>query len=81
MPVRKLIWPFDRSLYPGPQYAGFCERLRYDFLQQALRVGWDDERHGPIVSGISEAQARKSVAKARYFGFLPNPRDEFYVET
>jgi hypothetical protein len=65
MPVRRLPFPF------GPQTAGFVERLRYQFLEGALRSGWDDKRHGPVVGGISEAQARRAVAYAQAHGFLP----------
>ena len=65
MPVRRLPFPF------GPQTAGFVERLRFQFLEGALRSGWDDKRHGPVVGGISEAQARRTVAYAQAHGFLP----------
>ena len=64
MSVRRLPFPF------GPQYAGFVERLRYQFLEGALRSGWNDERHGPVVGGISEDQARRAVAYAQAHGFL-----------
>ena len=65
MPVRRLPFPF------GPQRAGFVERLRFQFLENALRRGWDDQRHGPVVGGISEVQAREAVAYAQAHGFLP----------
>jgi hypothetical protein len=65
MPVRRLPFPF------GAQSAGFVERLRFEFLERALRRGWDDKRHGPVVSGISESQARTAVAFAQAHGFLP----------
>jgi hypothetical protein len=68
MPVRSLILPIIPIV---PMYAGFVERLRYDFLEKALRAGWDDRRHGPVVGGISESQARRSVAYARAQGWLP----------
>ncbi len=74
MPVRGLILPIESA-----PYAGFVERLRYDFLERALRVGWDDRRHGPIVGGISEAQARRSVAYARIQGWLPNVAEGFLM--
>jgi hypothetical protein len=65
MPVRRLPFPY------GPQYAGYVERLRFQFLEGALRSGWDDKRHGAVVGGISEAQARKAVDYAQAHGFLP----------
>ena len=65
MPVRRLPFPF------GPQTEGFVERLRFQFLEGALRSGWGDKRHGPVVGGISEAQARRAVAYAQAHGFLP----------
>jgi hypothetical protein len=65
MPVRRLPFPCR------PQAAGFVERLRYQFLEGALRSGWDDERHGPVVGNISQAQARRAVAYAKAHGFLP----------
>jgi hypothetical protein len=33
MPVRRLAFPY------GPQYAGFVERLRFQFLEGAIRSG------------------------------------------
>jgi hypothetical protein len=77
MPIRGLVLPVERPLPIGPQYAGFVERLRYDFLERALRAGWDDRRHGPVVGGISEAQARRSVAYAIAQGWLPKPAEDF----
>jgi hypothetical protein len=71
--VRGLILPIERTLSIGRPYAGFVERLRYDFLDTALRAGWDDRRHGPVVGGISEAQARRSVNYARAQGWLRKP--------
>jgi hypothetical protein len=65
MPVRRLPFPY------GPQYAGFVERLRFHFLEGAVRSGWNDERHGPVVGGMSEAQARSAVSVAQAHGFLP----------
>jgi hypothetical protein len=65
MPVRRLPFPY------GPQSAGFVERLRFHFLEGAVRSGWNDERHGPVVGGISEAQARSAVSLAQAHGFLP----------
>ena len=65
MPVRRLPFPY------GPQYAGFVERLRFHFLESAVRSGPDDARHGPVVGGISETQARSAVSFAQAHGFLP----------
>jgi hypothetical protein len=64
MPVRRLPFPL------GPQSAAFVERLRFDFLERALRSGWDDKRHGPVVGGISESHARRTVAYAQAHGVL-----------
>jgi hypothetical protein len=65
MPVRRLLFPY------GPQYAGFVERLRFHFLESAVRSGWDDKRHGLVVGGISETQARSAVSFAQAHGWLP----------
>jgi hypothetical protein len=65
MPVRRLPFPF------GPQYAGFVERLRYHFLESALRRGWDEKQDEFAFGGISESHARKTVAYAQAHGFLP----------
>jgi hypothetical protein len=59
MKVRGLIFPIDRPS------AGFIERLRFQYLEGALMRGWDVELDGKVVGGISEIQARKSVAYAR----------------
>jgi hypothetical protein len=64
MPVRRPLYPF------GPQYAGFVERLRYDWLEKALERGWDDQRDGQTFGGISESHAKSAVAHARAHGFL-----------
>jgi hypothetical protein len=52
MPVRGIILSIDDPSYPGPQYAGFVERLRYDFLNKALRSGWDDMRHARMAQRL-----------------------------
>ena len=81
MPVRGVILPTMEQLYPGPHYEGWIRRLKFDYLEKALRSGWDDDqRRGSAVPGLSEANAKKEVAYARHFGFLPKPKDGFYVE-
>lgn len=80
MPVRNSEFVTMERLYPGPQYAGFVDRLKYDWLEKALRGGWDVSRNGNLFGGISESQARNTVAYARHFGFLPKPKNGFYVE-
>jgi hypothetical protein len=67
MKVRGLIFPIDRPS------AGFIERLRFQYLEGALMRGWDGELDGKVVGGISEIQARKSVAYARMNRWLPTP--------
>lgn len=63
MPVRRLPPPF------GPQYAGFVERLMYHNLDSNLRAG----RMNTMLNGkiIPEADARRMVARARDYGWLP----------
>ena len=63
MPVRRPPPPF------GPQYAGFCERLLYHSLDSDLRAG----RMSTVLNGeiIPEADARRMVAHARDYGWLP----------
>ena len=39
MPARSLTIPLGPPLPVEPPYAGFCERLRYDLLEKALRCG------------------------------------------
>ena len=81
MPVRSLMLPTMEQLYPGRQYAGFVDRLRYSWLESALKSGWDEcQRRGSPCPNLSKAQATKTVAYARHFGFLPKPKDGFYVE-
>jgi len=80
MPVRSFVLPTMEQLYPGPQYAGFVDRLRYDWLEKYLRAGWDVKRIGTTFGGTTKAQAIRTVAYARHFGFLPKPKDGFYVE-
>jgi hypothetical protein len=80
MSVRSFVLPTMEQLYPGRQYAGFVDRLKYAALEGALRGGWDVRRIGTLFGGISEDQARVTVAYARHFRFLPKPKDGFYVE-
>ena len=63
MPVRRLPLPF------GPQYAGYCERLMYQALESNLKSG----RMSTVLNGkiIREADARRLVARAQDYGWLP----------
>jgi hypothetical protein len=63
MPVRRPPPPF------GPQYAGFVERLMYQSLASDLRAG----RMSTTLNGkiIPEADARRMVARAQDYGWLP----------
>jgi hypothetical protein len=63
MPVRRPPPPF------GPQYAGFWERLLYHSLDSDLRAG----RMSTVLNGeiIPEADARRMVAHAQDYGWLP----------
>lgn len=65
IPVRSLLPPIERP------HAGFCERLRYQFLESATRRGWNAERDGRVVGELSEIQAIESVTYARKNGWLP----------
>lgn len=63
MPVRRLPFPY------GPQYAGFVERLYFHALESNLRSGKMTTRvNGEVVS---ESDARRIVAKAQAYGWLP----------
>jgi hypothetical protein len=63
MPVRRLPRPF------GPQHAGFVERLMYQSLASNLRTGrMTTNLNGAI---IPEAAARRMVARAQDYGWLP----------
>src|ERR1700704_2866427 len=66
MKIRGLILPIDRPR------AGFVERLRYYYLEKALRRGWDAQ-DAHTLNCRSESQARSSVACARKNGWLPTP--------
>jgi hypothetical protein len=63
MPVRRPPPPF------GPQYAGFVERLMYQSLDSNLRTG----QMSTVLNGkiVSAADARRLVAHARAYGWLP----------
>jgi hypothetical protein len=60
MKVRGLILPIE---HPS---AGFVERLRFQFLEAALRRGWISGRDGQVVGGISETQAIDSAANSSF---------------
>ena len=70
MPVHGVILPTESPLPFGCQYAGFCERLMYQNLDDNLRAG----RMGTVLNGkiIPEAEARRMVAYARVQGWLPS---------
>ena len=63
MPVRRLSPSF------GPQYAGFVERLMYQSLDSNLKAG----RMSTLLNGkiIADADARRMVARAQDYGWLP----------
>jgi len=63
MPVRRLPFPF------GPQYAGYCERMFFQWLDGDLRSGkMNTHLNGKIVA---ETDARRIVSYAQAHGFLP----------
>jgi hypothetical protein len=68
MNVGGLLLPMQRPS------AGFVERLRFQYLDGALRRGWDEQREGRVVGGISEVKAMEAVACARKNGWLPISR-------
>ena len=80
MPIKGVILPTMEQLYPGPHYEGWIRRLMFDQLEKALRRGWDKQLHRSSVPGLSEVDAKRTVAYARHFGFLPKLKDGFYVE-
>ena len=80
MPIKRVIIPIDPVVTIVPMWAGYVEHLYYYFLEKALRAGWDDKPHGSVFDGISEAQARKSVAYAQAQGWLPKPTEAFHVQ-
>ena len=63
MPVRRLPPPIGR------QFAGYCERLMYQALEANLKSG----RMSTVLNGkiILEADARRLVARAQDYGWLP----------
>ena len=63
MPIRALIVPMQ------PVHAGFVERLRFHWMERALKNGWTNER-ALTFGGISENAARRQVTYARIHGLL-----------
>ena len=63
MPIRALIVPMQ------PLHAGFIERLRFHWLELALKKEWTTES-ALTFGGISENEARRQIAYARMHGFL-----------
>jgi hypothetical protein len=57
----------DWLAYTG--HAGFVERLRFHWMEQALKKEWTTER-ARTFGGISENEARRQVTYARMHGFL-----------
>jgi hypothetical protein len=67
MPVRRLPPPF------GPQYAGFVERLYLHALDRSLRAGLRAGQTSIHFNGkiFPAADAQRTVARARDYGWLP----------
>ena len=63
MPLRALIVPMQ------PLHAGFVERLRFHWLELALKKEWTDKA-ALTFGGISENEARRQITYARMHGFL-----------
>jgi hypothetical protein len=63
MSIRALIVPMQ------PVHAGFIERLRFRWMEQALKNGWTTER-ARTFRGISENAARHQITYARMHGLL-----------
>jgi hypothetical protein len=63
MQIRALIVPMQ------PLHAGFVERLRFHWLELALKKEWTDEA-ALTFGGISENEARRQITYARMHGFL-----------
>jgi hypothetical protein len=55
----------------GPHYAGFVERLGYQWMVSILRTGYTPERASCHYGGMTEESMRRSVAYARRHGYLP----------
>jgi hypothetical protein len=68
MPIRALIVPMQ------PVHAGFIERLRFHWMERALKNGWTNERAWTF-GGISENEARRQVTYARMHGLLASCTD------
>jgi len=63
MQIRALIVPMQ------PLHAGFVERLRFHWLELALKKEWTDKA-ALTFGGISENEARRQITYARMHGFL-----------
>ena len=63
MPIRALIVPMQ------PLHAGFVERLRFHWMELALKKEWTNKA-ALTFGGISENAARRQVTYARMHGFL-----------
>jgi hypothetical protein len=72
MPIRRVLGATSATNPKGPIYMGFVDRLRLHWMEKALKRGWDVKRDSFTFGGISETQARNSVAYARTQGWLPN---------
>ena len=70
MPVKRVVFPIVPVAPSAPIYMGFLDRLRIDWMEKCLMSGWDDDRHAQTFGGISEAQARRSVIRARANGWV-----------
>ena len=66
--IRALIVPMQ------PVHAGFIERLRFHWMEQALKNGWTTQR-ARTFGGISENAARRQVTYARMHGLLASGTD------
>jgi hypothetical protein len=75
MPVKVVDWtqlspPANELRSVEYPWAGFCERLAYQAMDNILKAGWTPERAARIYGGMSEENMRGAVAYARRHGFL-----------
>lgn len=75
MPIKVADWtplapPTNELRSAERPWAGFCERLGYQAMDNILKAGRTRERAARIYGGMSEEKMLSMVAYARRHGFL-----------
>ena len=77
MPIKRVIVPIDPVVTIVPMWAGYVEHWKYDFLERALRAGWDDKRHGSVLVAFPKLRQERVLPTREHKDGSRNRRSLF----